>query len=643
MKRTKKVLMFVLALASVACTSLALASCGTPVEPPVAVAKVYSVTLQHDSTNVNGVLSVDLSVGTVQLSAVVIKDEGAPATVVYTSSDPSVAEVDENGLITLNATGETVITATVGDLKHEIVLTVSNTMSVSGYAITVNGGVADLTEAQAGEMVVLTPVIPEDKEFSHWTWDEKILQMSGNIFTMPDSAVTITANFVDKLASLSVASAPDNNAMAKGAKLNTDGLQIFAHAAISGEEWNVTKQCTFSEYTGGNTVTASYTLGEVTKTVDIEVKEVTSYTVDPLTVQATAENQRQMNAMPKVMDASYDKYKTTGFIAGNGDKIRFSYENATFCVSNIVGGQDVTYYIWSDVAANARITASVASCAYFNAAGTSGTPDSVKEAVLANNLTCYLNSDTTTPLTINPAAKAEAHQLETPSWSVCGIFNEAYLFDITLEYGWNSLTFLPGGSQINLASVKAEFTGKELTAFVPNLEMGLKQDMQLSAEPTDLDKDLDGYKETGAVWLDHREFANYAIGNEGGTMAIKGMQKGYKATYYFYSEGAGTATVKLKAASASYYDFIDGAPSAVYEIDFRSHYSIKVNGSVTAAMESAKIPAYSQDAGSWSVCQRFVTFDLLTMDVKKGWNAIEFESLDSKVANMANLTIEWNY
>lgn len=639
MKRTKKVLMFVLALATVACTSLALASCGTPVEPPVAEAKVYSVTLQYDSANINGVLATDLSVGTVQLTAAVVKDAGATATVVYTGSDSSIAEVDETGLVTLKKEGEVVITATIGDLKHEIVLVIVDSSATTGYTITVNGGTADLTEAAAGETIVLTPVLPEDKEFSGWSWDDAIAKVSGNIFEMPAENVVITANFVDKLADISVVEEPTNNVVAKGSSINKDGLKIVARATLSGEEWDVTKDCTFSTYQSGDTsITASYTLGAVTRTAEIAVREVSSYTVDPETVQASAENKWKMNAKPEVMDEAYDGYKTTGYIAGTGSNLKFGIENGTFCIGNFVANNEVTYYFWSDVAANARITIGVASCAYFSSTGGS-TPDSVSEIALSSAYSIYLNGDADDKPTINPGAKAEGHVLETPSWAVCGMFNDAYLFDMAVEYGWNSITFVPAGRQCNVSYLKAEFTGKDLAVFAENIEMPLSASMQLETAPIDLDKELTLFKETGAVLLEGS--GNFSIGSEGGVMAIKSARKGCKATYYFYSEGAGTANVKLQAASSAYYG--GATPNAVRAIDFKTQYQITVNGSVTQALDSAKIEAYSQEEHSWSVCQRFVTIDLLQMEVKKGWNSIEFLTISDDVANLAKLTVEFAY
>ncbi len=143
MKKLKTFFAFVLCVTALVCSCVALASCSTPVEPPVAVAKVQSVTLQYNQTNVNGVLETDLSLGTMQLNAVVLKDEGATVTLFYDSSDKTVAEISQNGLVTLKSVGETVISVTAGDKKHEIVLIIQGETTVGGETFAPEGEYAE--------------------------------------------------------------------------------------------------------------------------------------------------------------------------------------------------------------------------------------------------------------------------------------------------------------------------------------------------------------------------------------------------------------------------------------------------------------------------------------------------------------------
>lgn len=176
------------------------------VDPPAAVQKVYSVTMQYNGKRIDGgVLSVDLSAGTIQLTADVLKDDGADGTLTFTSSDESVATVDAaSGLVTLKASGETIINATAGEKTHSIVLSVSADDTGETYSITVNGGSADVTGARAGDYVVLDVAIPEHKEFVRWNFPESVEWINGNMFRMPEANVEISAEFTDMLYTLNL-------------------------------------------------------------------------------------------------------------------------------------------------------------------------------------------------------------------------------------------------------------------------------------------------------------------------------------------------------------------------------------------------------------------------------------------------------
>jgi outer membrane lipoprotein-sorting protein len=166
MKRGSKLLLavtltFVMAFGAVACVD---SGGGTPtpptppviVDPPVPVSEVESVTIVYDGQKVTGgVLSVDLTVGSIVLSAEVRKTEDADGTVSFTSSDTAVAEIDAaSGKVTLKQKGETVISASAGAKKHEIVLVVTDDYTMpQQYTITVIGGTADKNAAIEGEHI----------------------------------------------------------------------------------------------------------------------------------------------------------------------------------------------------------------------------------------------------------------------------------------------------------------------------------------------------------------------------------------------------------------------------------------------------------------------------------------------------------
>ena len=187
-----------------------LAGCGgettdNTVTPPDAEYKVYSVTLKYNGKTVNGSLTVDLSMNEIQLSTDVRKDSDADGTVIYSSLNENVATVDQNGKVTLHSKGEAVIRAMSGDETHSIILMVRDDFTESvGYTITVNGGSASVTKAQAGEWVTLSAIIPEHKEFQFWTFDVEGVPTNGNLFKMPEGNVIVTAEYTDKLYQLNV-------------------------------------------------------------------------------------------------------------------------------------------------------------------------------------------------------------------------------------------------------------------------------------------------------------------------------------------------------------------------------------------------------------------------------------------------------
>ena len=182
------------------------------VAPPAPEYKVMSVNLQVNDVNVDGTYSVDISAGTLQFAASVLKDEGADGTVTYASSDTRVAMIDSAGKTTLRSTGETVISAAAGDKEHKIVLIVSDDYSTpSSHNITVIDGTSSVTSAPAGTYVTISPVAPPHKKFVEWKYTYTAngteigdIWLNGNIFAMPAAAVTVTAIYEDMLYTLNV-------------------------------------------------------------------------------------------------------------------------------------------------------------------------------------------------------------------------------------------------------------------------------------------------------------------------------------------------------------------------------------------------------------------------------------------------------
>lgn len=226
MKRTKKLLAPIVGLALSLCMATGLVGCAqnigggkwvTPdippeqiVEPPAPTYRVYSVNMRYNDKNIDGgMLSVDKSAGTIRVTTDVAKDDGADGTVVYDSSDKSVATIAADGTIKLFAKGETVLSATVGDKSHRVVLVVSDDHAVKpqSHTITVNGGTASVSSAAAGEYVTLSTEIPEHKDFVSWIFPNSVTWINGNVFKMPDHDVEIKAEFTDMLYTLNIVGA----------------------------------------------------------------------------------------------------------------------------------------------------------------------------------------------------------------------------------------------------------------------------------------------------------------------------------------------------------------------------------------------------------------------------------------------------
>lgn len=239
MKTKSKIIVAILSVMMLVCACL-LVGCvndnpptGEIIEPPAPVYSVHSVTLKYDGDAVEGTLTTDVSIKELQLTADVEKDAEADGSVTFSSNDPKVATVDENGKVTLVSEGETVIRAQAGDKTHTIVLIVKDDFTEKKYyTITVNGGTADVTKAAAGEYVTLTAIIPEHKDFQRWNYSVRGVLTSGNLFKMPAEDIVITANYTDKLYTLNVI----------GATVTVDGEQL------EGEIVGNTKDGTEAEY-----------------------------------------------------------------------------------------------------------------------------------------------------------------------------------------------------------------------------------------------------------------------------------------------------------------------------------------------------------------------------------------------------------
>lgn len=181
----------------------------TTVDPPESADRVYSVNLQFGGANVDGQLSVDLSMKNIRLIAKVLQDGNELPT--YKSSNEEVATITTNGVVKLLSKGETVITAEAGGKSHSIVLIVNNDNSTSApYTITVSGGVAKnadgeiVTSAKAGDYLTLVPSMPEHMNFVNWSYSVEGMWVNGNLVKMPEGDLTVTAEYTEALYKLNL-------------------------------------------------------------------------------------------------------------------------------------------------------------------------------------------------------------------------------------------------------------------------------------------------------------------------------------------------------------------------------------------------------------------------------------------------------
>ena len=175
-----------------------------------ATVSVTGVTLSQNEAH----LYYNRTPNTLTLTATVAPDNATDKTVTWTSSNPSVATV-ENGVVTAVACGTAVITATAADgsgASASCTVTVSSYLPPANpnYRITVEatqGGTvtADPTAAKAGTTVTLTPVPDQGYQVGSVAVTDRFgepvavtEQADGTYtFTMPNGQVTVTVTFAE--------------------------------------------------------------------------------------------------------------------------------------------------------------------------------------------------------------------------------------------------------------------------------------------------------------------------------------------------------------------------------------------------------------------------------------------------------------
>lgn len=205
---------------------------------PDPIKEVTSVTIKYNNIAENdGYINVDLSAGTIDLTATVRVKNKCEYTLEFSSSNPDVAEITNDGKVTVKSAGETVITAKAGDKSHSVVLLVSGSKA-GVYAVSVQGGSADVENAKAGDIITLSVEAAKRELFKGWRFldaetGEAIegLWVNGNQFKMPEGNVVVKADFDVRTYALRVVDATVKNITNEDTEVtfgpNIDGVTTY--------------------------------------------------------------------------------------------------------------------------------------------------------------------------------------------------------------------------------------------------------------------------------------------------------------------------------------------------------------------------------------------------------------------------------
>lgn len=453
--------------------------------------------------------------------------------------------------------------------------------------------------------------------------------------------ITVEGGTVEHAHEISVAltEQPTSNKIASYGKLDTTGMVITATCTYCDLEEDVTAKAVQEKYTTGNTVTFDYQ-GEK---LSIAVEEVKGYEVKVQAFSGQAVGtggEYNMNKMPETVPA--DTYKASGYVGGTTPaNNKFKIHNETvyyqgeykgqtlYKVGNFDAAETLTYFVWSDVAGYAEISV----LATGQANGTMGV--TVSSIDLKGRFGITVNGEN---VAVSDNAKTKEFVSET-NWAMD--FSPVVLASAPVVAGWNAVKILPvkGQAQPNLSTMFFNFIQKlETQSVIPTKAM----DENFRLEPTP--ELLAGQESTGAIFVAGKLADKTAIAQEGAYVAVKSTIKGSVVTYYVYMEKDVVADVKLTGSSAAAYKTSDATyegstPNAVRAVTFGTDVSVAVNGA-NQALDGAEIPEYIMglDKGAWSVCQHYVTVDLLQgVELKAGWNTITFTFNTDNYANLAAL------
>ena len=205
------------------------ATCTITVKIPVQSVTLDKTTLELDEGE------------TVTLHATVLPENAADKTVTWTSSNPSVASVDQNGKVTALHEGTAAITAKAGDYTATCTITVK----IPVQSVTLDKTTLELDE---GETVTLhATVLPENAADKTVTWTSSnpsvvTVDQSGKVTALYGGTAIISAKAGDRTATCTVTV----RTPVESVTLNTNILELkegdtaTLHATVS--PWNATDQ-----------------------------------------------------------------------------------------------------------------------------------------------------------------------------------------------------------------------------------------------------------------------------------------------------------------------------------------------------------------------------------------------------------------
>ncbi|MBR4830134.1 MAG: Ig-like domain-containing protein, partial [Muribaculaceae bacterium] len=320
-----------------------------------------------------------------QLAATVLPDETTNKTVAWSSSDPSVAKVDQDGLVTALKAGNTMIIATTTDgsnLSASCAVTVNNVLA-SSVIVTPSSLTLDIGESSQMTATVF-PANTTDKTVT-WTSDNPAIatvSVDGVVTAVSPGVVNITATTADGSNLSATCAVTVNNVLASSVIVTPSSLtlDIGESSQVTATVYPANTTDKTVTWTSDNPAIATVSVDGVVTAVSPGTVNITATTTDGSNLSATCKvtvNERQATSI--VLDKSSlslyvsqtSQLTATVYPADTGNKtVAWTSSNPS------VATVDQNGLVTALVAGNATITATT----------TDGSDLSATCAVTVNNM-----------------------------------------------------------------------------------------------------------------------------------------------------------------------------------------------------------------------------------------------------------------